>query len=125
MVNFPFEISGVDFSGMVERDSYSTMLTPIYSQKITTMNGVDHFIQVRTRGGVSVRLNPQTAADTARICTQLLKGPVLVHYYCLQRNADAYATMALDSDLTAAHLSRCLHQGLKWNEMETITLVEL
>lgn len=125
MVNYVFEINGVDFSGMVERDSYNTSLTPVFSPTITTMNGVDHFVQVRTRGGLSVRLNPQTADDVARFCGELLKGPVLVRYHCIQRNADVYATMALDNDLTAAYLSRCLHRGLKWVEAESIALREL
>lgn len=125
MVDYVFEIGGEDFSAMVERDSYSTDLSPVFSTTITTMNQVDHFIQVRTRGFVSVRLNPQTSADMARFCSALLKGPVLVRYHCLQRNADVYATMALDSDLTANHLSRCLHLGQKWSEAETVTLREL
>lgn len=125
MVDYVFEIGGEDFSAMVERDRYKTDLSPVFSPTITTMNQVDHFVQVRTRGFVSVRLNPQTDTDMARFCSALLKGPVLVHYHCLQRNADVYATMALDSDLTAAYLSRCLHQGRKWSEAETVTLREL
>lgn len=125
MVNYSFSINGVDFSGMVERDSYTTALTPVFSKTITTMNGVDHFVQVRTRGFVTVRLNPQTDADAASFCAELLKGPALVRYHCLQRNADVYATMAVDSDLTAAYLSRCLHMGKKWVEAEPVTLREL
>lgn len=125
MVDYAYEIGGVDFSGLVERDSYSTSLEPIYSEVIETMNRKRHFVLVRNRGSVTVKLNPQTEEDTARFCAAVLAGPVMVRYHCLQRNSDVYAEMALDNAATAAYLSRCLHRQQRWSELETITLTEL
>lgn len=125
MVDYPFELDDVDFSRMVERDSYSTDLEPIFSESITTMDKKIHKQLIRSRGYVTVGLNPQTADDTQAICTALLKSPILVKYHCLQRHMDVYAHMVLDSTLTAAYLSRCLYRGEKWNEVQSITLMEL
>lgn len=125
MVDYAFELDDVDFSHMVERDSYSTELEPIFSESIVTMDKTIHKQIIRSRGYLTVGLNPQTAADTQAICTALLKGPILVKYHCLQRHMDVYAQMVLDSTLTASYLSRCLYRGEKWNEMKSITLMEL
>lgn len=78
MVNYAYEIGGVDFSGLVERDSYSTSLEPVYSEEIETMNRKRHFVLVRNRGTVTVKLNPQTEEDIARFCAAVLAGPVMV-----------------------------------------------
>lgn len=123
-IDYAFSINGKDFSQMVERDSYETTVTPIYSSALTTMDGVDHLVKVRDRGSVAAGLNPQSEADVADICDTLLAGPVEVFYHCLVRNMDRYATMIVDS-LTARNLSRCRARGLKWHEVGTITLTEL
>lgn len=125
MVNYPFELDDVDFSHMVERDSYSTELEPVFSSETVTMDKTIHKRLVRNRGYVTVGLNPQTAADTAALCNALLKCPIMVKYHCLQRHMDVYAQMALDNTLTASYLSRCLYRGEKWNEVKSITLMEL
>lgn len=125
MVGYPFELDDVDFSHMVERDSYSTALEPVFSESITTIDKRIHKQLIRNRGTITVGLNPQTAADTQALCTALLKSSILVKYHCLQRHMDVYAQMVLDSTLTAAYLSRCLYRGEKWNEMQSITLMEL
>lgn len=125
MVKYPYEVGGVDFSGMVERDSYETSLEPVYTDTITTMNGKRHFNLVRLRGAVSVRLNPQTDEEAARFCTKVLSGPVPVKYHCLQRNMDIIAEMSLNDAVTAVYLSRCFHKGMKWSEIGTVTLTEM
>lgn len=125
MVDFPFELDGISFSRMVERDSYSTDLEPVYSDETVTMDKTIHKRLVRNRGYLTVGLNPQTAADTAALCNALLKCPISVKYHCLQRHMDVYAQMVLDNTLTASYLSRCLYRREKWNEVESITLMEL
>ena len=124
MVDFTFTANGLDLAPFVERDHYSTGLLPVYTRKITTMDGVDHMALIRHRGTVSASLNPQTAETTARICLALLHAPVQVQYHCLQRNQDVAAYMVC-SDLTAQHLSRCLARGQKWNDLGEIELEEL
>lgn len=121
---YPVDINGVSFGQMVECDSYVTSVQKVYSETITTMDGVDHVVVIRTRGTLTVKFNPQTDANTAKLCTALLSSPLQVRYHCLQRNVDVYANMIIDG-VTSQYLSRVLYMGQKWNETESITFKEL
>lgn len=123
-VNLTFSLNGTDYSRMVERDSYATGLIPVYSDAVTTFDGVDHMVLIRSKGTVTVGLNPQTAADTKSICEALNRCPVTVKYHCLQRNTDVTANMIV-SQQSAKFLSRCKARGYVWNEIDAITLEEL
>lgn len=109
---------------MVECDSYETSVEVVYSEIVTTMDGVDHTNPLRLRGVCSVAFNPQTASNTAKLCRTLVSSPVQVQYHCLQRDVDVIATMIVDS-VTTQYLSRILLGGKKWNETSPITLREL
>lgn len=124
MVSYTFKINNTSYAGFVERDSYETTLTPVYGETIKTMDGVNHTALLRLRGSVTVGLNPQTKANTATLCADLLTTPVEVQYHCLQRNADVTVLMTVDS-ISAQFLSRCLANGDEWNKIEEITLTEL
>lgn len=124
MVSYTFKINNTDYSQFVERDSYVTELTPVFGETIKTMDGVNHTALLRLRGSITVGLNPQTKANTAAICTDLLQSPVEVQYHCLQRNANVTALMVADT-ISAQFLSRCLANGDDWNKIEEITLTEL
>ena len=124
MVNLTFKVNNTDYSGYVERDSYSTSVIPVYSDSITTLDGVEHKTLKRLKGRLNITLNPQNAANTALICSDLLSSPVEVQYHCLQRNVDVTANMAVDT-VSADFLSRCLYRGESWNGLESITLTEL
>lgn len=124
MVNLTFKVNSNDYSGLVERDSYETTLIPVYGQSITTMDGVTHTSLLRYKGELKVSLNPTKATDTATLCADLLSVPCEVMYHDLERNIDVTASMILD-EVSASYLSRCLYQGLKWNQIEPITLKEL
>ena len=117
-------VNNVALTNMVERDSYETTYTPIYTETITTMDGVEHTALLRHKGSVSFTLNPQSAADTKNICTALANTPMQVQYFCLQRNQLVTATMKT-SGVSATFLSRCLYGGLSWNSLGSITLEEL
>ena len=124
MVSFTFKVNNVDYSGMIERDSYETSLSPVYGETITTMDGIGHTAVLRLRGEVSFKLNPSTSAKTAAFAADLLNAPVEVKYHCLQRNQDVTVQMVLDG-VSAQFLSRCLYGGASWNQLESITLKEL
>ena len=124
MVNLAFTVNSHDYSGIVERDSYETTLIPVYGQSITTMDGVTHTSLLRLKGEIKVSLNPTSADQTASVCTDLLSVPCEVMYHDLQRNQDVTASMVVD-DVSASFLSRCLYQGLSWNQIDSITLKEL
>ena len=124
MTSLKFTVNNNDFSAFVERDGYSTKLVPVYGESIQTLDGVGHTSLLRKKGVLTVQLNPQTAADTALICAQLLESPCEVGYHCLQRNQDVTALMTIDS-VTANFLSRCKYLGKDWNEIGSITLTEL
>ena len=117
-------VNGVDLTPYVERDSYRTSLSPVYSETINTLDGIGHTALLRLKGALRIGLNPQTDSDTATVCTTLLNSPCQVVYHCLQRDADVSALMKVDT-LSAQFLSRCLYLGDEWNEIEEITLTEL
>lgn len=124
MVKYVLEINGKDFSSLVERDSYNTGLIPVTTEPVTTLDGIDHVALIRTKGILTVNLNPQTATDTAELFNELLKWPLQVKYHCLQRNLDVYAAMKPTLP-TVRHLSYCLYMGKRWNEISEISLEEL
>ena len=121
---YTFIVNGNDYTGLVERDSYRTAVTPVYGETIQTLDGVSHTALLRVKGSLTVKLNPQTAAQTAAICTDLLNAPCEVQYKCLQRNVNVTALMVLDA-VSAMFLSRCMYLGQKWNDVDEIVLKEL
>lgn len=123
-IKYPYIIDGEDFRDMVECDSYETTVEIVYSDVVTTMDGVDHTEAIRKKGVVIASYNPQTAERTAKLCKALLNSPVEVRYHCLVRDVDVLATMIIDG-VTARHLSRILLGKKKWNEIGTVTLREL
>jgi hypothetical protein len=121
---YTFIVNGNDYTGLVERDSYRTAVTPVYGETIQTLDGVGHTALLRVKGSLTVKLNPQTASQTAAICADLLNAPCEVQYKCLQRNVNVTALMVLDV-VSAMFLSRCLYLGQKWNDVDEIVLKEL
>lgn len=121
---YTFIVNGNDYTGLVERDSYRTAVTPVYGETIQTLDGVGHTALLRVKGSLTVKLNPQTAAQTAAICADLLNAPCEVQYKCLQRNVNVTALMVLDV-VSAMFLSRCMYLGQKWNDVDEIVLKEL
>lgn len=124
MLDYTLTINGVDFTSMVERDSYKTSKIPVYSDSIMTMDGITHVALLRNKGEISFDMNPQNATDTASVCTALLTIPCAVRYFDLQTQAYVNANMVIDQQ-SAQYLSRCLYRGERWNQMESITLTEL
>ena len=124
MLDYTLTINGVDFTEMVERDSYKTDTVPVFSERFTTMNGVDHTALIRNKKTISFEFNPQTAGQTKIACDALLTQPCTVRYFNLQSNTYENASMTLDEQ-SAQYLSRCLSRGLRWNQMDPITLTEL
>ena len=124
MLAYTLTINGVDFTSMVERDSYKTSKIPVYSESFMTMDGVTHVALIRNKGEISFDLNPQNAAQTSATCTALLTMPCVVRYFDLQTQTYVNATMVIDQQ-TAQYLSRCLYKGERWNQLESITLTEL
>mgnify|MGYP007057775848 FL=1 len=72
MLDYTLTINGVDFTAMVERDSYQTDTVPIYTERITTMDGVDHVALLRNKSTLTFEFNPQTTAQTKTACDALL-----------------------------------------------------
>lgn len=124
MLDYTLTINGVDFTSMVERDSYKTSKIPVYSDSIMTMDGITHVALLRNKGEISFDVNPQNATDTASACAALLTIPCAVRYFDLQTQAYVNANMVIDQQ-SAQYLSRCLYRGERWNQMESITLTEL
>ena len=124
MLDYTLTINGVNFTSMVERDSYQTDTIPIYTERITTMDGVDHVALIRNKSTLTFEFNPQTTAQTKTACDALLSQPCTVYFFNIQSNAYETAEMTIDGQ-SAQYLSRCLSRGLHWNQMQSITLTEL
>lgn len=124
MLDYTLTINSTDFTAMVERDSYKTDTVPVFSERITTMDGVDHVALIRNKSSLTFEFNPQTTTQTKTACDALLTQPCTVYFYNIQSNAYKTADMTLDGQ-SAQYLSRCLSRGLHWNQMQSITLTEL
>lgn len=124
MLDYTLTINGVDFTGMVERDSYVTSKIPVYSDSVVTMDGITHLALIRNKGEITFEFNPQNATDTQAACAALLSIPCVVDYFSLQTQAYERANMSIDQQ-SAQYLSRCLFRGERWNQMTSITLTEL
>lgn len=121
---YEVEVNGLDISGLVDITSYNTTMEPVYSDTITTIDGVDHVAVLRLRGTLTFAFNSLTAAQTAAVSQALLALPATVRYRCLQRHAVVLATMRL-SGLSAQALARIRFGGAQWNEVGEITFTEL
>lgn len=84
MTHFPFSVNGVDFSGLVHKRGYRTNRVPVYSGKITTLDGRDHFNQIRTKGVLTVTLNPADKSRMLELMEELQTMPVRVRYHSFQ-----------------------------------------
>ena len=124
MLDYTLTINGVDFTPLIERDSYQTSRIPIYSERITTIDGVDHIVMLRNKSALSFSLNPQTAAQTEAAYDALIQQPCEVYFFNLQAQEYQSAYMITDRQ-TTEYLSRCQYKNLKWNQMGQITYEEL
>ena len=118
-------INDYDATNLVERDSYSTSLNPVKSDKITTMDGVDHCTVIRYKGSLEVKLNPQDQDTVTALCTALMTQPCQVQYYNIQKGTLVTSTMMIDNIPSADFLSRCLANGLKWHQLDKLKLTEM
>ena len=124
MLDYTLTVNGTDLTNYVLYDSYSTNKTPVYANSVTTLDGVEHTALIRTRGSLTFQLNPQNATITQTIASSLLTQPCSVHYFSLQTQQYEDDTMKL-TDQSADYLVKCKFLGQKWNQINTITLVEL
>lgn len=84
MNKFPFYVNGVDFSSLVHKYGYQTDRVPVFSESVRTLDGVDHFSLLRTRGVLIVRLNPAEKSTLQQLAEELQILPVKVKYHSFQ-----------------------------------------
>jgi len=87
-----FTINSHDYKGIVTSNSYKTTLDPVTISR-TDLDGVDHVLVVRHRGGVKVNINPCDVATRTQLCNDLMAAPVSVTYHSFQRGIDVTETM--------------------------------
>ena len=124
MTDYTYTINGTDFSDYVDRDTYTTGLIPVYGEKITTLDGVDHVTVLRHKGVISHGLNALTQTELKTLAATLVNAPLTVSYYCQQRGEVVTAKM-LPNEQTARRLVDCLYGNDTWHEVGNITLTEL
>ena len=96
MTEYNFKVNGKDFSRLVARYGYATDLKPV-TVTYKDLDQVEHEKIVRYRGFLTVPLNPLLEADSAELCAELLKRPLMIEYDCLQRHVPVEANMRLTS----------------------------
>ena len=98
-LSYPYtlKINSTDFKTRVQKYSYSTSYTPVYSDTVTTMDKVDHNVIVRWRHGLSCIINPGTEAELLALATALQASNVAsVKFSSLQLGTDVTTNMTLD-----------------------------
>jgi len=94
---YSFSINATDFKAKVQRYSYSTSYTPVYSDSVTTMDKVDHSVIIRWRHGLSLIINPMSESDLYALQTALSSSQITsVKFSSLQLNQDVTCNMVLD-----------------------------
>lgn len=105
MTHFPFSVNGVDFSALVHKRGYKTNRVPVYSPKVTTLDGRDHFTQIRTKGVLTVTLNPAEKSKMLALTEELQTMPVRVRYHSFQTGMTETETMVVQDMSLALLLS--------------------
>lgn len=116
MTEYSFKVNGKDFTRLVNRYGYTTDLKPVVVT-YTDLDQVEHEKIVRYRGFLTVPLNPLLEEDSAELCAELLKRPLMIEYYSFQRHVYVEENMRLDS-LPMEYLAKAA--GRRW--MKAINL---
>ncbi len=95
-VPYTFLINGHSYASQVKKYSYQTDRVPVETERITTMDGIDHVRVIRYRGILRVEINPQTEANFKTLCDDLGSGVMTVKYHCLQTNSDVTQRMTVE-----------------------------
>ena len=123
-MSFPytFKINGVDFSDIIMRYGYQTAYEPIYTDRITTLDGVDHTAIIRWRNGVTIPVRPLERTRLIQLTNALKAGIPTITFTSLQQGTDVTASMTMEDyslELLLHNASRLLLGG------EALTFVEL
>lgn len=103
-LSYPYTctINNTDFKTKVQRYSYETSYEPVYSDTITTMDGIDHTVITRWRHGLSVVINPMSEAELATLQSSLGSANIAtVTFSSLQLGVDVTCNMRLEPSSAA------------------------
>ena len=95
MTKFPFTVNGVDFSALVHKRGYATNRVAVYSDTVTTLDGVDHASLLRTKGILTVTLNPAEKSKMLELAEALKTLPAVVSYHSFQTGMTETETMTI------------------------------
>lgn len=104
--------------------TYTCERVPVYSDSVTTMDGVEHKVLIRTKSVLEFKVNPLSEDDTVRLFTALNMQPAEVSFFDLQTGEQRTANMVCNIP-QAAMIRGLIHNGQRWNEFDSITLEEL
>ena len=95
MIPYTFTVNGTSFAALVKKYSYQTDRIPVETERITTMDGVDHVAVKRYKGVLRVDINPQSETLFKQFCDELDNGILTVKYRCLQTKTDVTQSMTV------------------------------
>lgn len=84
MTQYTFLINGVDFADVIDRHGYKTDRVPVYSKRITTLDGYDHEVRTRWRGTLEITTNPIKTARARELAAALAALPAEIKYHSFQ-----------------------------------------
>ena len=95
MTPYTFIVNGTSFASLVDKYSYQTDRIPVETERITTMDGVDHVSVKRYKGVLKVDINPQNETQFKAFCDELDNGILTVQYRCMQTKTDVTQYMTV------------------------------
>lgn len=95
MIPYTFKVNNTSYASLVKKYSYQTDRIPVETDRITTMDGVDHVAVKRYKGVLRVDINPSDETTFKNFCADLDNGILTVEYRCLQTETDVVQSMTV------------------------------
>lgn len=120
---YTFKVNSTNLASYVERYSYSTAKIPVYSDTVTTLDGVDHAVIIRWKHQLTVTLNPMSEATLATVQAALGNATVAsVQFASLQDGSVVTKNMRITPSASVLALKNATRRVL---DKVTLTFEEL
>lgn len=120
---YTFKINNTDYSSKVQKYSYETSYTPVYSEAVTTMDKVDHTVIVRWKHGLTVTIMPSSETDLHNLQTALSSSNIpSIKFSSLQLGNDVTCNMVATPESVSLALKNASRRVLS---AMTLTFTEM
>ena len=91
-----FSINGVDYKSYMSKTGYETSQSPVYASKVTTLDGVDHYVKSRVRSTLKIRTMPLTRSQAIALYDALSNMDALTITYYNSQLGTVTQSMRID-----------------------------